>query len=139
MATQNKAVLGYIQCADCGERGSVHAAAGRRNQLYKRCGCGCDQRNGAVVQSRLWYETEWLDGMKPEKAPAQVQAPEDYSGQVDRIDQQPRGVAADDETGQQTEIRPESKPENEPDQPDKTGLWWLAGGVAALAVLVGRA
>lgn len=65
-----KPVLGYVQCPDCGERGSVHKAAGNRSAyLYKRCGCGCDQRNGPAVQSFLWYETEWLPDLRPDSPP----------------------------------------------------------------------
>lgn len=138
MSTKNKAVLGYIQCGDCGERGSVHVAAGRRNQLYKRCGCGCDQRNGKVVQSRLWYDTQWLQDMKPEAAPARVMSSEEYFGKIDRADRADSGVDDSGEVGLQTEIKPDIKPENDADTRDKSGLFWLAGGVAMLAALVGR-
>ena len=131
MAVQNKPVLGYFECSDCGERGTVHAASGRRSQLYKRCGCGCDQRNGKAVQTRLWFETEWIEGLKPDNAPSMVDV---EVGQVDRASQKAQGVAVDVEAGQQTEI----KPDEESEKIDKSGLWWLAAGVAGLAALVGR-
>lgn len=61
MATKNKPVLGYRFCPECEERATVHEAAGKRaGFLYQRCGCGCAQANGAWVQTRLWYETDWL-------------------------------------------------------------------------------
>lgn len=54
-------VLGYIKCDDCGERGAVHQAKrGKGRYLYKRCGCGCDQRNGKAVQTALYYGTDWI-------------------------------------------------------------------------------
>lgn len=134
MATENKPVLGYFECGDCGGRGTVHAASGRRNQLYKRCGCGCDQRNGKAVQTRLWLETEWLAGLKPDSPPSVVDVDAGLAGQVDRAGQKTQGIEGDAIPGQQTEIEPESDPE----KIDKTGLWWLAAGVAGLAALVGR-
>lgn len=141
MATENKPVLGYMQCLTCGERGSVHAAAGRRNQLYKRCGCGCDQRNGPIPQSTLWYETDWLTGLKPESPPAQVLTREAYDslGQVDRKSQQSSGLQADDKTGQQTDFNPDDKPADVVESESKTGLMWLAAGaVGILALVTGR-
>lgn len=70
MATQNKPVLGYRECPDCQTRASIHQATGKRaSYLYQRCECGCLQGSGAWVQTRYWFETEWIEGMKPEPPP----------------------------------------------------------------------
>ena len=63
MATQNNAVLGYIKC-EAGGRATVHRTnRGQARYLYTRCDCcGCDQRTGAAVQTRLYNGTEWLNG-----------------------------------------------------------------------------
>lgn len=146
MATINKPVLGYIQCDDCGERGSIHQAAGRRKQLYQRCGCGCVQSNGKLVQSRMWYDTEWLHDLKPDSPPLEIYTQAEYSQALaDSIARR---------SGRQlppvNRPKPANKPANKPDfVPDddkkpadigdkKTGLYWLAGGVAVLAAMVGR-
>ena len=61
MATKNNPVLGYIKCSDCDGRSSVHKAGGNRSSYYyRRCDCGCDQRNGAAVQTALYNGCEWL-------------------------------------------------------------------------------
>lgn len=65
-------VLGYINCTDCGTRGTVHQAKrGKGRYLYKRCDCGCDQRNGKSVQTALYYNTDWIVQPIPER-PANV-------------------------------------------------------------------
>lgn len=74
-----KPVLGYYDCPDCEERGTVHQAGGRRSgYLYMRCGCGCDQRVGQKLQSLLWFETAWLDGLKPDSPPTNALGYEEY-------------------------------------------------------------
>ena len=82
MSKDPKPVLGYIHCPDCGERGTVHQAAGKRHHLYKRCGCGCDQRNGKKVQSVLWYDTEWIPELKPEDPPAGIYEFAEYQEKI---------------------------------------------------------
>ncbi len=78
MATQNKPVLGYRYCPICDERGTIHQAGGKRSSsLYQRCGCGCLQGNGKWMQSQFWYETEWLEGLRPEM-PVNVYPEEKY-------------------------------------------------------------
>ena len=63
MSTQNNDVLGYTKC-EAGGRASVHRTnRGKARYLYTRCDCcGCDQRTGAAVQTRLFTTTEWLNG-----------------------------------------------------------------------------
>ena len=69
MTTKNNDVLGYITC-EAGGRASVHKAArGKARYFYTRCDCcGCDQRNGAAIQTRIYNQTQWL-GEKPEPPP----------------------------------------------------------------------
>ncbi|PCJ22525.1 MAG: hypothetical protein COA96_14140 [SAR86 cluster bacterium] len=73
-----KDVIGYRPCPDCDTRATVHWAAGRRQALYQQCECTCVQHNGALHQSRLWYETTWLDGLKPENQPRKVLEKSEY-------------------------------------------------------------
>lgn len=146
MATQNKPVLGYRQCPDCGKRGTIHQAGGRRACLYQRCGCGCDQRNGRMVQSRFWHETEWLDGMKPETAPEAVYPEAEFRalldaepavGQTDRASTGPEAEAV-------TDFDPEADREvagqqtGEEQKPTGAMPWVLGGLAVAVAAVMGR-
>ena len=158
MTAINKPVVGYRQCDDCGQRATVHQAAGRRRQLYQRCGCGCVQANGKYKQSELWFETDWLDGMKPEESPAAIYTQDEYLQEMDamvqrklakrkpvsadRKDQSASGLQPDPETGHKPEVKPDLDRDPEPDdtgKTDKSGLYWLAGGLTLLAAMVGRA
>lgn len=117
-------VLGYIECGDCGERGTVHKTArGKARYLYKRCGCGCDQRTGAAVQAILYDNTKWLDE-SPEPPP-------NYKPKVKKITEQPK-------------IEPKTEPKQQPNEEPKTTakkpiLWGLAGviGLSLLTVIRG--
>ena len=114
-------VIGYIDCDDCGERATVHKTnRGKARYLYRRCGCGCDQRTGSAVQSRLFHETKWLgDAPAP---PPNV----NHLKVVDTVEE------------------PVNEPEGEPDDKPKTTkkkplLLVLAAGVAvSLLALMGR-
>lgn len=152
MATQNKPVLGYRQCPDCETRGSVHEAAGKRSgRLYQRCECGADQRSGAWVQTRLWYETDWLDGLQPEM-PDNVYPVDKYLERFGERQAEPAknddAVEAVKEEAEEAEAGvdgpapvdgQEVEQDTEP-KPKKTGrLWLLVGGIAAgaLALMAG--
>lgn len=159
MATQNKPLLGYRQCPDCGERGSIHQAAGTRRQLYQRCGCGCVQSNGKLIQSRFWYETQWQHGLKPEQPPAVIYDQEEYlvklreavaRSQATLPGQQAAPLPAQaeqvqvieeaEESGQQADFIPADDPGADPAQPvKKSGGKWLlvlAGlGIGGLGLL----
>ena len=101
MAVKNNEVLGYINCGDCGERGTVHKTnRGKARYLYKRCECGCDQRTGAKVQTNLFNHTEWL-GDAPEPPPNLMHL------KVEATTEQP-------------EKQPKEEPSEEPEQPKKT-------------------
>jgi hypothetical protein len=60
MTTQNRETVGTMHCKTCNAEASFHQTArGKRRLLYKRCGCGCDQRTGAAIQKK------WAQEMKP--------------------------------------------------------------------------
>lgn len=60
MAVQNRETVGTIDCDVCGKIASLHQTArGKRRLLYKRCGCGCDQRTGEAIQKK------WAQEMTP--------------------------------------------------------------------------
>lgn len=146
MSTVNKPVIGYRECPDCGERQSIHLAGGKRHQLYGRCECGCVQSNGKVVQSRLWYETDWIEGMKPEMPPA-VMPRHDYEaalvkvaerngaksiGQTDR----PGDLPGDGDADLGDDFVPGGPGDDKPiDQPGKKGglLMLVVVGIGLLA------
>lgn len=58
--------LGVIDCETCGKECGVYQAKRKGAHLYTRCsgGCGLDQRNGAIVQSRLFFGSRWLEGAR---------------------------------------------------------------------------
>ncbi len=123
MATQNRPVIGYIHCDDCGERGTVHQSArGKGRYLYKRCGCGCDQRTGKAVQTRLYFGMDRVVPDEEIKRPMNV--PEQ---QPDNLDKSTVPAVSDEPEEQPNE--PEStetpQPENEP----------KGNGLAAFAVM----
>lgn len=161
MAGDPKPVLGYIQCGDCGERGTVHESAGRRaGYLYKRCGCGCDQRNGKMVQSVLWYEAQWLDvdqlpeGVELPNKPPNVYDLDEYQerrgGVPEKAESDPEAESIGQETSETAEAEAANEPDFEPEEaenipetepvvkPKKSNTKkWLGG--AALLVLSGLA
>jgi ribosomal protein S27E len=58
----SSAQVGTVHCPDCGAEAAVYQNA--RTMLYVRCGnCGCDQRNGAKVQQRLWSTMQRFSGV----------------------------------------------------------------------------
>lgn len=134
MATQNNDVIGYIKC-ESGGRATVHQTKrGKGRYLYTRCECcGCDQRNGAAVQTRIFNNAEWL-GDAPE-------APPNLITLVPPVVQpgEPSKDAVVDEN-----LKPEFEPKNEPEEPAQepkpfvllsvVGL--LLGGIA---IAIGRA
>ncbi len=120
MAVKNNDVLGYAQCADCGERATVHRTTrGKGRYLYKRCGCGCDQRTGAAVQTWLYNNTEWL-GEAPEPPP----------------NLKPAATPKAEPEPQEPPSEPEAQPEKQEKAETKTPLL-LLGITGISAVLLG--
>jgi len=121
MSTRNNEVLGYTECSECNERATVHQTKrGKGRFLYTRCACGCDQRTGAAVQTRLYNNAEWL-GDAPEPPPnlikPKVQEPE-----------------------KQPESEPKPQPKEEPRTTEKKPLLLAlaTGTTIALLALLGR-
>ena len=80
MATKNdNPIVGTFPCADCGEVATllVTLRGKKKDLLYKRCGCGCDQRTGQAVQKkwrermtpRPGYEHLKMEPAKPKQEP----------------------------------------------------------------------
>lgn len=118
MARSDNPVLGHYECPDCNSRSEVlQARRGTGRFLYRRgCGCGTDQRNGAEVQTLWWNNTEWRDGEPDAKPPNLL-----------------------DLLGSQPEAANDPEPEPEPETTGKNGILWVAGGgLAVLALLMGR-
>jgi len=126
MAVKNNPQIGTIECEDCGGDASVHQnQVGKGRYLYTRCvKCKYDGRQNKRVQTRLWYETDWLDG-KPEKCPPNVEALPDW---------QPI----------EPEKEPSGEPDGEPREPSRGGLFavltlMLGAGAFAVYTHKGRA
>ena len=78
--------------------------------------------------------------MRPEQPPGNAKLRDDKPGQVDREDQQTREVAADDKPVGEPDFDPTDEPIDQPPPAAnaKTGLLWLGGTVAAVAVVIMR-
>lgn len=113
-------LVGRIDCNNCGEVAGLYKA--RRGKLtdllYKRCGCGCDQRTGAAVQKR------WRENMQPESGYEYLK----ITGQ--QPDKQPEP---------EPDKQPEPEPIEQPKQPSKKGLLFVlaAFGAGVLAITRG--
>lgn len=79
MTVQHRPVVGTFTCPVCSELATVHQyAAGAKAKaglLYVRCGCGCDQRTGAVVQSQIRRDIEPRPGFEHLKQAAAKKTP----------------------------------------------------------------
>lgn len=84
MARRNNPVVGTLHCNTCGEVATLHETARGKGKgiLYRRCGCGCDQRTGEAIQRR-WreqmtpregFEHLKIDVEQPEQEPTQPSA-----------------------------------------------------------------
>ena len=141
MATQNNDVLGYVKC-EAGNRASVHQTKrGKGRYLYTRCDCcGCDQRNGAVFQTRLFNSTEWI-GDKPEAPPNYVagepvvQPPEPSSDVVLPPIGEPEGDR------EEPKKEPVMKQEKVGHEPKGSSIFLVVGGLllGVAAIAIGRA
>jgi hypothetical protein len=112
MTVMNNEVVGYIHCPDCGERGTLHMTKrGRGRNLYKRCGCGCDQRTGAKIQAKWREDMQPLPGFEDMKTEPEKQP-----------EQQPE--------------QPQAVPEQEPERNGMTAApFWVALIVGSMAMV----
>lgn len=127
MTTKNNDVLGYITC-EAGGRASVHKTTrGKGRFFYTRCDCcGCDQRNGSAVQSRIYNQTQWLDE-KPEPPPGWMEPSEPSNSKVPDEIEEPK-------------IEPENEPEIIADEPKGSFVLVSIAGLVlgGLALAIGR-
>lgn len=136
MSTKNNDVLGYITC-EAGGRATVHKTTrGKGRFFYTRCDCcGCDQRNGAAVQSRIYNQTQWL-GEKPESPP-------NYLGSV--VEPSEPSISKVPDEIEQPKNEPEIQPEiiaDEPrEEPKGSFVFFSIAGLllGGLAIAIGRA
>jgi len=147
MALQNNPVLGSIQCPTCNQSATVHKTTrGKGRFLYSRCmECGPDQRTGKAVQRRLWEQTDWRDGMKPESAPPNLELDDWKPGrpppgaEAKPQPEQPKKAQPEAEKPQPEQAKPEAKTKRKNRLlPGLIGLL-LVGGTGALAIAKTRA
>lgn len=129
MARENRPVLGTVECSGCGGVATVHQTArGAGRYLYTRCpDCGADQRTGAKVQSAWWRGAVWRDGAPDVPPPNLLDEPV-----VESVVEPVAGDAVADV------LLVVSEPDELPEEPSKSGLFWLVGGAVGLVALVLR-
>lgn len=122
MPATNNPTLGYRDCPDCGERGSIHQAKGKNRHLYQRgCDCKSVQSNGKMVQSRLWFETQWLPDLQPAEPPADIYDREQYLAKLqDVANRNSRLVTGQPIPANQDKPEPVAELEAAPAQPELT-------------------
>ncbi len=143
MAGEQKAV-GTINCFCCGEQAEVRQAAARGRHLYISCGnCGTMQGQKKVMQTRIWKEAEFKQGITVVKPSNVTDEPCVKAGELlpssdnhdspEKIqpepDSQPEAVDDFDPDSEPEEIQPE------PETSSKKG--WVALGIIGLAAVGG--
>lgn len=120
MTTQNRETIGTLHCKTCDTEASLHQTArGKRRLLYKRCGCGCDQRTGAAIQKKWAQEMTPRSGFEHLKIEPEQTEPE---------------PTIEPETTE-TEPMPAAKPE--PVKPNKgAGLMPIFGALCGVGLLL---
>ena len=104
-ANDNRPAVGTIACDGCGETATLYQVqrGKRMGYLYKRCGCGADQRTGEYIQ-RDWLRhmsareigDQWiphpLDLPEPDPEPANTPQPDPIGtpGPVGTTPEKPR-------------------------------------------------
>ena len=125
MARTNNETVGTMNCADCGTVASLHETRrGKgRGLLYKRCGCGCDQRAGAAVQKA------WRQAMTPRPGFEHLSEAADEPAPI--TEPEPA------EPAQATEPAPEERPETAHVKPVKgAGAMPMVAGLFGLGLLL---
>ena len=119
MPKANNPTIGKIPCDLCGKSASVKQNS--KTYLYVGCqDCGVDQRKGAKLQTRIYHNAEWLDGVAP--APP-----------VNLITDEPKEPAADQDSAEE---KPKQEPKEEPKpEPSSKGGWALLAGLAAFIII----
>lgn len=123
--------VGRTQCPTCPARIPVFVNA--RGYFYTKCAeCGTDQRNGAPVQTRLYYETDWLGDPPPR--PRNVPETPPASEDPPPAPEQPERSRS---TAQHKDVPPSGDQGNEPPpaETDSTGSTLKFFGVLGTIVL----
>lgn len=109
MARRNNPVVGTLHCNTCGEVATLHETARGKGKgiLYRRCGCGCDQRTGEAIQRRWREQMTPREGFEHLKIDVEQPEQEPIQPNVD-------GVCNDMSASEQ---QPKNEPEQEPEQP----------------------
>ncbi len=117
MPKVNNPKLGTIACDLCGNPASVKQNA--KQYLYVGCqDCGVDMRKGARLQTRLYRESQWLDGVTPKLPPNLIM---DEENPRDSARDNPRDDSRENPIGSPREVTQK-----------KGGLAILAGVVALI-------
>lgn len=128
MPRANNPTLGTIACTECGDPADVcQTQRGKGRFLYTRCGnCGTLQLNGKAPQTRLYYGTQWRDGVAVERPP---NVEERTGTTAQALGSQPE--TEPEQEPETTEIEPVTEPEPEP-KGKAGGLAILAGVLAVV-------
>jgi hypothetical protein len=110
-------VVGTLYCNECKEQASVlQTKRGKGKNLYRRCGCGCDQRTGAAIQKK------WAVDMIPRAGFEHLK-----QEQPEPVPEQPQ---------QTTEPVPSQKAKPEPVKTKGLGIFPVLGAVAGVGLLI---
>lgn len=127
-ATDNRPAVGTIPCDGCGQTATLYQVqkGNRKGNLYKRCGCGCDQRNGRFIQR------QWLEGMNANTLPEGqwIEHPLNLQGPEPVQEPEPAPV----QVTEKTETVPAPEPTGTKPRGGLIGLAVIAGA-AALAII----
>lgn len=114
MPVENRPVVGTLHCDECGETASLHQTArGKRRLLYRRCGCGCDQRTGEAIQKH------WRQNMTPRPGFEHLAEPKPEP-------EQPNKTAP---------VLESVEPKQEPDRTGYSAPFWVALIVGSVALM----
>ncbi len=120
--------LGEIDCDLCGRVSSVKQNA--KNYFYVGCpSCGVDMRKGALLQTRLYKETQWLAGVTPNLPPNLI------------TDQPEKPAVTQEPAGGNPKQEPKQEPKEDQKQEPKQGsnyqgLFGLACSVCAAILFI---
>lgn len=131
MAVENNPELGRVDCQGCEGECSVHQTKRGKGQfLYTRCSnCGVDQRTGPAVQTRLWNETRWRDGVEKKKPINAKEA--DWTPESKKPVEQPNET-----TEKTTETTKQNKVLKSGSKPDFTKVVAVVGVVSVVGGLI---
>lgn len=127
MTVQNRPVVGTFDCDTCNEQATVHQTArGKKQLLYVRCGCGCDQRTGKKVQA------QWAAKMVPRPGYEHLKPEPEPEPQTT----EPDPSTLDKKTGVETTPVSESNPPEPHETAPGAGIMPVIGGLCAVGLFL---